>query len=205
MYDAAGRSCAAMNTLVRNFLKGCLVIVPALGTVYVVYALFTKIDSILPLPIPGLGFAITITVITLVGAIGSNAVGRRILMLFEGLLLGVPFVRLVYSSLRDVLSVFVGQNPRFNRPVVVALGDAAGPKVLGFVTRDDLEAFGLSDHVAVYLPQAVNFSGNLLIVPRERVSPLDMSNAELMAFVVSGGVALGAEARQYTDPPSKST
>lgn len=192
-----------MNTLVRNFLKGCLVVVPLVGTVYVVYALFTQIDSLLHLSIPGLGFAITLCLITLVGAIASNALGRRILSVFEGLLLSVPFVRLVYSSLRDVLRVFVGDSARFNRPVLVTLGDASSPKVLGFVTRDDLSVFGLAGHVAVYLPQAVNFSGNLLIVPAERVRPLDMSNAELMAFVVSGGVALGAEARKYTDPPVK--
>jgi uncharacterized membrane protein len=193
-----------MNTLVRNFLKGCLVVVPVAGTVYVVYALFTQVDSLLRLSVPGLGFAITLSLITAVGALASNAVGRRILSVFEGLLLGVPFVRLVYSSLRDVLSVFVGDNARFNRPVVVTLGEPAGPKVLGFVTRDDLSDFGLVDHVAVYLPQAVNFSGNLLIVPRERVRRLELSNAELMAFVVSGGVALGAEARKYTNPPERS-
>ena len=194
-----------MNTLVRNFLKGCLVVVPAVGTVYVVYALFTHIDSLLHLSVPGLGFVITLSLITLVGALASNALGRRMLFVFEGLLLSVPFVRLVYSSLRDVLRVFVGDSARFNRPVLVTLGDAGGPKVLGFVTRDDLSVFGLVGHVAVYLPQAVNFSGNLLIVPADRVRALDMSNAELMAFVVSGGVALGAEARKYTDPPSKQT
>jgi uncharacterized membrane protein len=75
--------------------------------------------------------------------------------------------------------------------------------LLGFVTREDLEALGLVDHVAVYLPQAVSFSGNLLLVPKELVTPLEIANAELMAFVVSGGVVLGAEARSYTDPPTK--
>lgn len=117
---------------------------------------------------------------------------------------GVPFVRLVYSSLRDVLSVFVGQNQRSNRPVVVSLGEEPSPKLLGFITREALDAFQLTDHVAVYLPQAVSFSGNLLLVPKELVRPLDMHNAELMAFVVSGGVVLGAEAPSYTDPPMRS-
>jgi uncharacterized membrane protein len=119
----------------------------------------------------------------------------------DQLVLGVPFVRLVYRSLRDVLNVFVGQNQRFNRPVLVALTRESGPKVVGFVTREALEVFGLADHVAVYLPQAVNFSGNLILVPRELVTPLEIPNAELMAFVVSGGLVLGAEARSYTDPP----
>lgn len=192
-----------MNTLIRNFLKGCLVLVPAVGTGYVLWLLFTKVDSIITLPIPGLGFLVTVSLIVSVGAIASNVVGKRVFGAIDQLLLGVPFVRLVYKSLRDVLNVFVGRNQRFNRPVLVSLTSDQGPKVLGFVTREDLDLFGLRDHVAVYLPQAVNFSGNLMLVPRSRVTPLEISNAELMAFVVSGGVVSGAEARSYSDPPAK--
>ncbi|HKP60180.1 MAG TPA: DUF502 domain-containing protein [Polyangiales bacterium] len=192
-----------MNLLIRNFLKGCLVLVPAFGTAYVLWWLFTTVDSILMLPIPGLGFVVTVSLIVLVGSIASNVVGKRFFLAVERVLLGVPFVRLVYTSLRDVLSVFVGQNKRFNRPVMVSLGEEPAAKLLGFVTREDLDALGLREHVAVYLPQAVSFSGNLLLVPKERVTPLEIANAELMAFVVSGGVVLGAEARSYTDPPSK--
>lgn len=192
-----------MNTLIRNFLKGCLVLVPVVGTGYVLYWLFTKIDGIITLPIPGLGFLATVTLIVVVGSIASNVVGRRLFQAVDQLVLGVPFVRLVYKSLRDVLNVFVGRNQRFNRPVLVSLTSERGPKVLGFVTREGLEMFGLTDHVAVYLPQAVNFSGNLLLVPRSQVTPIQVSNAELMAFVVSGGVVSGAEARSYTDPPTR--
>ena len=126
-----------MNTLIRNFLKGCLVLVPVVGTGYVVWLLFTKIDSILALPIPGLGFAVTVSLIVLVGAIASNVVGKRVFSALERLVLGVPFVRLVYTSLRDVLSVFVGQNRRFNRPVMVSLGKEPAAKLLGFVTREE--------------------------------------------------------------------
>lgn len=201
IYDGKVTGGGVMNLLIRNFLKGVLVLVPAVGTIYVLYLVFTKVDSILALPIPGLGFVVTLTLIIVVGALASNVVVRRVLKAIESLVLGVPFVRLVYRSLRDVLNVFVGQNQRFNRPVLVALREA-GPKVLGFVTREDLGALGLVDHVAVYLPQAVNFSGNLVLVPRALVTPIAIANAELMAFVVSGGLVLGAEARSYTDPPA---
>ena len=192
-----------MNTLIRNFLKGCLVLVPAVGTAYVLWLSFKTIDSIITLPIPGLGFVVTVSAIALVGAVASNVVGKRVLLAIERLVLGVPFVRLVYKSLRDVLRVFVGHDHRFNRPVLVSLSAERGPKALGFITRDDLEAFGLADHVAVYLPHALNFSGNLLLVPSEFVTPLEIPNAELMAFVVSGGFVHGAEARSYTDPPER--
>lgn len=60
-------------------------LVPAVGTAYVLWLLFIKIDSILPLPIPGLGFAVTLTLIVLVGALASNVVGKRFFLALERL------------------------------------------------------------------------------------------------------------------------
>jgi len=48
--------------------------------------------------------------------------------------------------------------------------------------------FGLTDHCAVYLPHSYNFSGQLLLVPREHVTLVQSGSAELMSFIVSGGV-----------------
>ena len=52
-----------------------------------------------------------------------------------------------------------------------------------------METWGLKDQVAVYLPAAFNFGGNLVVVPKDRVQPVDMPTSEVMAFVFSGGVA----------------
>lgn len=43
--------------------------------------------------------------------------------------------------------------------------------------------------MAVYLPHAFNWSGNLYIVPARNVTPLDARAADVMKFVVSGGVS----------------
>jgi len=59
---------------------------------------------------------------------------------------------------------------------------------VGFLTKESLDGLGIAGHVAVYLPQSYNFAGQLLVVPADRITPLDAPSAEVMAFVVSGGV-----------------
>ena len=65
-------------------------------------------------------------------------------------------------------------------------------KVIGFVTRESLDILGIPGYVGVYVPQAYAFAGHLLLVPGDQVERLAGESADLMAFVVSGGVADGA-------------
>lgn len=184
-----------MSALIRNFLRGCLVVVPAAVTMYVVYTILVAVDGVLALPIPGLGFVVTLAGITLVGALASNVVVQRLFEAGEKVLLRVPLVKLVYTSLRDLVNAFVGDKKRFQHPVVITLdGDA---KAFGFITREDLIDLGLPGHVAVYMPQAYALAGLLIAFPRERVQPIAMEPARFMALIVSGGVA--------TAPPTTST
>jgi uncharacterized membrane protein len=178
-----------MRSLLKHFLRGLLVTAPVALTLYIVWTVFRVIDGWLRIPIPGAGFVITIVGITLVGFIASNLLARQALAIFEDVLKRLPFVRLLYSSSKDLLSAFVGEKRRFDMPVVVSLYGDAGPKAIGFVTKESLAEFGLADHVAVYLPESYNFAGNLFVVPRSRVTPIDAESADVMAFVVSGGVA----------------
>ena len=69
------------------------------------------------------------------------------------------------------------------------LDPVAGSKAIGFLTQDSLEELGMADHVTVYLPFSYSFAGQLLIFPRDRVTPLSAPSSKVMAFVVSGGVA----------------
>jgi uncharacterized membrane protein len=101
-------------------------------------------------------------------------------------------VRLVYSSTRDLLNAFVGEKRRFDIPVTVSIIPGSGVKMIGFVTRESLEILGIPGYVGVYVPQAYAFAGHLLLVPAEQVERLAGESADLMAFVVSGGVADGA-------------
>ena len=100
-----------------------------------------------------------------------------------------PIVKIVYSSVRDLIEAFVGDKKRFNRPVLVSLTADGALRSPGFITRDDLSALGDSTRVAVYLPQSYNFAGSLIVVPRDRVTLVDVESSQLMTFIVSGGVS----------------
>jgi uncharacterized membrane protein len=183
-----------MKTLFGYFWRGCLVLLPAAATVYIAFFIFTKIDHMVPVGVPGLGFGLTVVVITLAGFLTSNVVGRAVLEVTERWLTSVPLAKLIYTSIRDLIDAFVGDKKRFDRPVAVTLVPGSRVRALGFVTRDRLDALGMGDQVAVYFPQSYNFAGNLVIVPRDQVEPLAVSPTDLMTFVVSGGVSgLGIE------------
>lgn len=177
------------KALFRYFVRGCLVAAPLGLTIYIVYATLQAVDGLLPIPIPGLGLLITVVLLTLVGFLTSNVIGRSVVDLADRLLQQVPLVKLIYTSIKDLVGAFVGDKKSFNRPVSVRLGAGSPLLALGFVTRDVLDALTLPGHVAVYFPQSYNFAGNLVLVPRELVQPLAISSSELMTFIVSGGIS----------------
>ena len=114
----------------------------------------------------------------------------------------LPFVRLLYSSTRDLLNAFVGEQRRFDKPVLVTLYPGGGARAFGFVTQESLAHFGLADHVAVYLPQSYNFAGTLLVFPTAQVERVAVDSADVMAFIVSGGVAGAAGSPTPPRPPA---
>lgn len=174
------------NPFVRNFINGLLIVVPVGATIWAVYSAVTFIDGVLNLPIPGLGLALTVVCITLLGFIFSNVVGRQVLGYMDAFINRLPVVKLLYSSIKDLMGAFVGDKKSFDRPVRVTLGDLS---VFGFVTCSHFDDPRLADSVAVYVPQSYAFAGNLLIVERSRVEPVDAEGAQFLAFIVSGGVA----------------
>ncbi|MFC1549321.1 DUF502 domain-containing protein [Nitrospirota bacterium] len=178
-----------MRTIARYFMRGLLFITPLVVTVYVVYAVFTKVDRLFRLPIPGAGFMLTLFVITFVGFLASNFLTRWMTRLVEGLFVRLPFIKMIYTSVRDLVGAFVGEKKSFNQPVSVELVPGSGVSVAGFMTCENLSYIGIMDKVAVYLPQSYNFAGNLIIVPPDRVTRLDAVSGEVMAFIVSGGVS----------------
>lgn len=177
-----------MRRLTRYFLQGLVLVTPIAITLYVCWLVFTRIDRWLGLPIPGAGFAATIALVTLVGALGSNLLTRGAVSAVEGVMSRLPFVRLLYSSTRDLLNAFVGERRRFDVPVLVTVAPGADVRAFGFVTQQSLAMLGLEGHVAVYFPQSYNFAGNLVVCPAALVTRMDVESSEMMAFIVSGGV-----------------
>lgn len=177
-----------MKRLTRYFFEGLVFIVPVVATIYVVYFLFVKIDRIFKFEVPGAGVLVTLVLITLTGLVASNFLTTKLVGLVDKLFRRLPLVKMIYSSVKDLVGAFVGDKKGFNKPVSVVLSPGSGAKILGFITSENLESFGLRDSVAVYLPQSYNFAGNLIVVPREMVTPIKADSGELMAFIVSGGI-----------------
>jgi uncharacterized membrane protein len=177
-----------MTRLLNYFLKGIVFLAPLALTIYVCVRVFTTIDGWLGIPIRGVGFLVTVGLITLFGFLASSFLTRSLLGAVEKVLNRLPFVRLLYSSTKDLLNAFVGEQRRFDKPVLVNPFPGGEARALGFVTQESLDALGLVDHVTVYLPQSYNFAGSLLIFPRSAVTPVSGDSADVMAFIVSGGV-----------------
>jgi len=200
------------NLLAGYFLRGLLFVVPAVVTIYVVVQLFRFIDGLLAralgpyLPeygvLPGLGLVVLVLVITLLGVVASSVITQPLQRAAARGLDRIPLIKTLYSAIKDLLSAFVGKEKSFEQPVLVRLGRELGVERIGFITKPNLAELGLGDDkVAVYLPHAYAWSGNLVVVPRAQVTPLDIKPAEAMKFIVSGGVsAVQAKAVRRPQP-----
>jgi uncharacterized membrane protein len=190
-----------MRTLTRSFAQGLLVLAPIAITTWIVWVTVTTLDRWLDTGIPGLGILIAAAGITLIGYLTGNVIGNKLVSWLEAGLQRVPLIRILYNSLRDLLGAFVGQKRKFDKPVAVEMNQH-GLKVLGFLTSERFDDPQLAGHVSVYLPESYNFAGNLIVVPRDRVHPLDADGAEFMAFIMSGGVTDMNAARTVVDGPA---
>jgi len=181
-----------MRRLAYYFFQGLIFLVPIILTLWAGGSAFLAIDEAvrhwLGVTIPGLGFVLMLVAVTMFGFLASNFVTRRLLQLVERILDQLPLLKLLHTSLKDLMSAFVGEKRRFNKPVMVDLAADGHVRALGFVTRESMERFGCPDSVAVYFPQAYNFAGQLVVVPGSAVKPVTIDAAEAMAFIVSGGV-----------------
>ena len=177
-----------MKKLTRYFFEGLLFLVPIVVTIYVLYIVFVKIDGIFGFEMPGVGFVLTIITVTAIGFMTSNFLTKKLLQTAENSLSRLPLVKMIYTSIKDLIGAFVGEHKSFNKPVIVSVAPGGSVQVVGFVTRESLETLGLTGKVAVYLPQSYNFAGNLIIVPKELITPLQAESGTVMAFIVSGGI-----------------
>lgn len=192
-----------MGSITGLFLKGLATLLPLVVTVFVVVWLATgseRFFSSLLKPhisewyFPGLGLAITVVMVLLVGILAQAYLFRRLVGLFEGLFLRIPLLKTIYASVQDLMEFVQQTRRRQGQQVVmveVSLGDFHA-KVMGFVTRDDYtglpEAVGGSDEVTVYLPMSYQIGGYALVIPRDRITPVDMSIEQGMRYAVTAGL-----------------
>jgi uncharacterized membrane protein len=188
--------------LLNYFFNGLLIVVPLVLTAYVLYSSVSYVDHLGPFKEPGLGFLTLVSGITLLGFLARSFFFSAVVKEFDKLLKKAPLVKLIYSSIRDLLEAFVGEKRKFNEPVLVEMYAEKCFKI-GFITRQSMEQIGFGKHVAVYFPQSYAFTGSVLLVPSEKVKILKISATEAMKFVVSGGVTGLEELLEDSSEPDK--
>ena len=174
------------------FLKGLLYTVPLVITVYVIYQLFVFFDRLIVLPydIPGLGIIILFAAITLIGVLGSSVIVQPITKRVTRFIEKTPFLKIIYSAVKDLTSSLVEKKKSYNVPVMVRISKDSNLEKLGFITQRNLNSIGADeDKIAVYFPHSYAFSGNLFIVHKDNVKIIDQNSSDVMKFIVSGGVA----------------
>lgn len=181
----------ALRKILRYFIQGIIILAPIGITIYALYWLFQKVDGILRpfVNIPGLGFVLIIAFVILVGWISSNFLMGSAISFFDQLMERTPGIKFIYSSTKDFFEAFAGEKRKFNRSVLANVF-ADDVWIVGFLTDEEMEKFELgADKVAVYVPQAYNFAGQLYILPRDKVRKIEkISAGEAMKYAVTGGV-----------------
>ncbi|MCT4589949.1 MAG: DUF502 domain-containing protein [Carboxylicivirga sp.] len=189
-----------MKKLAKYFFQGLLYVVPLGVTIYIIVFAFIWLDGLLrdleifqhkpysDFNFPGLGLLVILLFITLIGFIGQKLVTAPIENRFEKGLKKAPLIKVIYSSVKDLLSAFVGKERKFEKPVLVTLDKEGILERFGFITASDLNELGIKDKIAVYLPSSYGILGELYVVPVQHVKPIDAHPADVMKFIVSGGV-----------------
>ena len=149
------KSTLRYQKIIQYFLQGLLILGPVSITIYFIYIIFDKIDSILrpAINIPGLGFVIIIAFIVIIGYLSSFFVMGRLLSVLDKLLEKTPGIKLFYSFIKDFFEAFAGNKKKFTHNVLACVDDEDVWRV-GFITQEDMSSFGMENYVAVYLPMA---------------------------------------------------
>jgi uncharacterized membrane protein len=190
-----------VGALLNYFIKGLLIVMPLGLAFFLIFWAVSKLDSALnlsvimwvnskgqPLYIPGLGILNVVIIIMIAGVLVTNVITQPIKNWFKRWLDRLPLFKFLYSSIKDLTEAFVGEEKKFNEPVIVEMNDF-GLKRIGFLVKKDLGMINLPGEVAVYFPNSYAFAGIVMIISADKVKPINKSAAEVMKFVVSGGVS----------------
>ncbi len=186
-----------MKKFIGYFIQGLILFIPLAITIAIVLWLFDFFSGLFsffgiagnPLLNTVFGLLITIGLITALGILASSYIFSNFFSFIEDKLEHAPFIRHIYSPIKDFTNAFMGNKKKFNQPVLVTINQEANIEEIGFLTADDLNHLELKDKVAVYMPYSYSLSGRLLIVPKNKIKPLNADAAEVMKFIVSGGVS----------------
>lgn len=200
----------------RYLIAGLLVWVPLGITIWVLAFLIGTLDqTLLLLPeslrpeavfgfrIPGFGVLLSAAILLLTGVIAANFFGARLILLWEALLGRIPFVKSIYSSVKQVSDTLLSERGNAFRKALLVEFPAPGSWTIAFLTGTpaaEVAEHLPGEHVSVYVPTTPNpTSGYFLMLPRARVHELDMTVDEALKHIISMGVV--APRPRHVAPP----
>ncbi|SIS64630.1 DUF502 domain-containing protein [Alicyclobacillus vulcanalis] len=175
---------------------GLATVLPFALAIWVVVFVVNQVDGLVSwyipwvyLHIPGLGFAIVLAALFVIGLLSRAYVSRIVLQWADRLFTHIPVVRTVYTTVKELIENLFRRRTAFQTPVLVMWPDDRA-QVLGFITSETLpEALDPDGRlVAVYLPNAFQFAGVTVLVARDRVKPVDLSVESAWRFALSAGL-----------------
>ncbi len=187
----------------KIMLTGVLIIIPLFLTGWVLLIIFTVLDGIVSPAvhgvirfyapnvgrIPGIGLATMIVLIYVTGLLTSNVVGNKVLQWWEELIHRVPFIKSIYKATKQLTSAITMQDETSFQRVVFVEFPKADSYCVGFVTKEAVDNNG-QEMLAVFLATAPNpTTGFIMIVPKVRVIPTNMSVEDGIKIIMSGGLA----------------
>ena len=183
----------------RRFIAGFFLTVPLVVSVAALVWIFGIIDDLTsPLATrlvgraaPGVGIAIMVLLVLVVGVVATNVIGRRILGRAEQLLTRVPVFRTVYSPVKQLVAAFSPDNEYGFKRVVMVEDERRG-MVMGFLTKEFTvdRGRGPEDLIAVYVPTNHLYLGDIVLYPRERAAFPDVTVEEGVRIFLTGGMSL---------------
>jgi len=198
-----------MSSIRRWLLAGLLVLVPLAITLAVLNWIVATLDqTLLILPVawhpdrllgfhlPGFGVLLTLGIVLLMGAVASNFLGRKLLMVGNALLRRIPIVRSIYSSVKQVSDTLFSENGNAFRKALLVQWPREGVWTIGFLTGlpgGDVVNHLPADYVSVYIPTTPNPTGGYFVMlKRAECVELKMSVDEALTYVISMGVVVPA-------------
>ena len=189
----------------RYLIAGLLVWVPLGITIWVLHFLLTSLDQILlVLPeslqpralfgfdIPVLGVVVAFLILLATGVIAANFFGARLIRAWEAVLGRIPFVKSIYSSVKQVSDTLLSDKGQAFRKALLVEFPRPGSWTIAFQTGAPAAAVApylSGEHVSVYVPTTPNPTGGyFLMLPREQVRELDMTVDEALKYIISMGV-----------------
>lgn len=189
----------------RYLVAGLLVWVPLGITIWVMHFLVTTLDQTLLLVpesarpealvgfrIPGLGVLLSFATLLATGVIAANFLGQRLILFWERMLGRIPFVKSIYSSVKQVSDTVLSDQGNAFRKALLVEFPRSGCWTIAFMTgmpADSVARYLDGEHVSVYVPTTPNPTGGYFVmIPRASTRELDMSVDDALKYIISMGV-----------------